>query len=68
LAEGLRLARREGVLDQYLLEVDRDEAMLATDLTWLDGMLARLADPDFAWGPPPEPSERYLAQRKAARQ
>ncbi|WP_169583002.1 MULTISPECIES: PadR family transcriptional regulator [Microbacterium] len=67
LTDGHRFARHKGVPDQYLLEVDRDEAMLAADLAWLDGLLARLADPDFAWGPDPEPSERYLAQRKAAR-
>jgi DNA-binding PadR family transcriptional regulator len=67
LSDGHRFARHKGVPDQYLLEVDRDEAMLAADLAWLDGLLARLADPDFAWGPDPEPSERYLAQRKAAR-
>jgi DNA-binding PadR family transcriptional regulator len=67
LADGHRFARLKGVPDQYLLEVDRDEAILAADLDWLDGLLARLADPDFAWGPEPEPSERYLAQRKAAR-
>lgn len=67
LADGHRLARHKGVPDQYLLEVDRDEVMLGADLAWLDGVLARLADPDFAWGPEPEPSERYLAQRKAAR-
>lgn len=67
LESGHRSARGKGVPDQYLLEVDRDEAMVAADLTWLDGLLARLAEPDFAWGPEPEPSERYLAQRKAAR-
>lgn len=67
LENGHRSARDKGVPDQYLLEVDRDEAILAADLTWLDGLLARLAESDFAWGPEPEPSERYLAQRKAAR-
>ena len=68
LADGRRFARHKGVPDQYLLEVDRDEVILAADLAWLDGLIARLADPDFAWGPHVEPSERYLAQRKAARQ
>ncbi len=68
LADGHRFAQHKGVLEQYLLEVHRDEAMLAADLAWLDGLLVRLADPDFTWGPPAEPSERYLAQRKAARQ
>lgn len=67
LTDGHRFARHKGVPAQYLLEVDRDEAMLAADLAWLDAVLARIADPEFAWGPEPEPSERYLAQRKAAR-
>jgi len=67
LADGHRFARHKGVPDQYLLEVERDEAMLAADLAWLDGLLARLDRSDFAWGPASEPSERYLAQRKAAR-
>lgn len=67
LAEGHRLARLKGVPAQYLLEVDRETAMLAADLAWLDGLLARLRHPDFTWGPESEPSERYLAQREAAR-
>ncbi|KRB37090.1 PadR family transcriptional regulator [Microbacterium sp. Root180] len=67
LADGHRFAQHKGVPEQYLLEVDRDEAMLAADLAWLDGLLARLASPEFPWGLDPEPSERYLAQRKAAR-
>lgn len=67
LADGHRSAQSKGVPDQYLLEVDRDEVLLAADLAWLDGLLVRLADPDFAWGPPRVPSESYLAQRKAAR-
>lgn len=68
LVEGHRFADAKGVPAQYLLEVDRDEALLAADLTWLDGLLVRLDASDFPWGPDVEPSERYIAQRKAARQ
>jgi DNA-binding PadR family transcriptional regulator len=67
LSDGHRSAQHKGVPAQYLLEVDREEAMLTADLDWLDGVITRLDDPDFTWGPEPEPSERYLAQRKAAR-
>lgn len=67
LSDGHRSAQHKGVPAQYLLEVDRDEAMLGADLAWLDDIIARIDDPHFAWGPDPEPSERYLAQRKAAR-
>lgn len=67
LADGHRFAQHKGVPEQYLLEVDRDEAMLAADLAWLDDVIERIDDPDFSWGPESEPSERYLAQRKAAR-
>lgn len=68
LSEGHERARDKGVPAQYLIEVDRDEALLAAELTWLDAAIARVDDPDFPWGSPAEPSERYLAQRKAARQ
>lgn len=67
LAEAHAHARDKGVADQFLLEVDRAEALGAAELTWLDDVIARIADPDFLWGPDHEPSERYLAQRKAAR-
>ena len=68
LTEGHDFACAKGVPAQYLLEVDRDRTLLAAELDWLDGLLARLSHPDFIWGPEGEPSERYLAQRKAARQ
>lgn len=68
LADGHGIARHKHVPAQYLLEVDREEALVIADLDWLDGLLVRLADPDFTWGPDHELSERYLQQRKAARQ
>lgn len=67
LSDGHRFAQHKGVPAQYLLEVDREAAMLAADLAWLEGVITRLGEPDFTWGPETEPSERYLAQRKAAR-
>lgn len=67
LADGHELACAKGVPAQYLLEIDRDRTLLSAELDWLDGQLARLVHPDFLWGPDAEPTERYLAQRKAAR-
>ncbi len=68
LADGQRHALGKGVPAQYLIEVDRELALLGAELAWMDATLPRIADPDFAWGPEPTPSQRYLAQRKAARQ
>ena len=68
LAAGRRQALDKGVPEQYLLEISREEALLQAELAWMDAILPRIADPDFAWGPDATPSERYLAQRKAARQ
>ncbi|TQJ30506.1 PadR family transcriptional regulator [Microbacterium sp. SLBN-146] len=67
LGEGHRGAREKGVPAQYLLEVDRDEELTGADVAWLERLIQRLDDPDFAWGPEAAPSERYLSQRKAAR-
>jgi len=68
LADGHRHALDKGVPEQYLIEIDREEALLRAELAWMDATLARIADPHFAWGRDATPSERYLAQRKAARQ
>ncbi|MEZ3161384.1 PadR family transcriptional regulator [Microbacterium sp. BWT-B31] len=67
LTEGRTHAQAKGVPEQYLLEVEREQAVVAAELAWLDAAIARLDDPDFPWGAPAEPTERYLAQRKAAR-
>lgn len=67
LTDGHDLACAKGVPAQYLIEIDRDRTLMTAELAWLDDLLARLAHPDFDWGAPAEPSERYLAQRKAAR-
>lgn len=70
LADGIRHARESAappsVIEQYLIEVDRDRALLAADHDWLAALLERLAHPDFVWGSH-EKTDRYLAQREAAR-
>lgn len=68
LAAGLVHAGEKGVPAQYLLELDRDVALIAADLAWLDTAVARISDPEFDWGSTGEPTERYIAQREAARQ
>lgn len=56
-----------GILEQYLVEVDRQYALLRADRDWLAAFVTRLAHPDFVWGAH-EKTDRYLAQREAARQ
>lgn len=59
-------AQRREVLEQYLVEVDRQRALLEADHDWLRALIERLAREDFVWGVH-EPTARYLAQREAAR-
>lgn len=66
--DGLAKARERSVPDQYLLEVERQAVLLEAESRWMDTLLDRLDDPDFRWGPDTVPSDRYLAQRKAAQQ
>ncbi|GAB3149920.1 PadR family transcriptional regulator [Microbacterium neimengense] len=70
IAAGLNKARPGGVSEQYLIEVDRSRALAEADLAWLDAFLGRLGDPSFTWGPDEHDrtSDRYLTQRKAARE
>jgi DNA-binding PadR family transcriptional regulator len=66
---GLATARETGVPEQYLIEVDRQAVLLAADLAWTERVIIRLSEPGYAWGKDPDGavSDRYLAQRKAAR-
>ncbi|MFT4229642.1 MAG: PadR family transcriptional regulator [Microbacterium sp.] len=67
-SEGGARAAADGVPEQYLLEVQREAAIVAAELDWLDGVLARLERDAIPWGVDGRsPSDRYLAQRKAAR-
>jgi DNA-binding PadR family transcriptional regulator len=67
-ADGRHGALARGVPTQYLLELERQETMLAADLDWLDALILRLEREELPWGNDGPPTERYLAQRKAARQ
>jgi DNA-binding PadR family transcriptional regulator len=67
-ADGRRGALAKGVPAQYLLELERQEAMLAADLDWLAALILRLERDELPWGNGGPPSDRYLARRKAARQ
>lgn len=69
--DGIRAAREDAgsaasVLEQYIVQIDRERALLAADRDWLAALLERLADPDFVWGTH-EKTLRYQAQREAAR-
>jgi DNA-binding PadR family transcriptional regulator len=67
--EGLHSSRAKGVPEQVMVEIERQEALLEAELRWLDSLLARLDADSIPWGPSAfSPSDRYLAQRKAAQQ
>jgi DNA-binding PadR family transcriptional regulator len=68
VSSGRRHALDKGVPEQYLIELGREEALLAAELAWMDGIVPRIEHAGFPWGHDETPSERYLAQRKAARQ
>lgn len=68
---GLAKAAATGVPAQYLIEIERDEALAAADLAWIDSLITRLRTSEFPWAsedPARRQSPHYLAQRKAARQ
>lgn len=70
LTAGLAKARPAGVAEQHLVEVDRSLFLADADLAWLDAFLGRLGEESLAWGPDAHDrtSDRYLTQRKAARE
>ncbi|MBN9176745.1 MAG: PadR family transcriptional regulator [Microbacterium sp.] len=63
---GRAKALAAGTPEQYLIEVDRQGALLTADHDWLAAFLERLSSPDLVWGAH-ENDARYLAQREAAR-
>ena len=68
LAASLASAEARGVPFQFLVELERELALLRADLTWLDGILSRLHDHTVPWGPhelPPETIGRLAAFRES---
>ncbi|MGW8482327.1 PadR family transcriptional regulator [Microbacterium sp. NPDC055903] len=67
--EGLAAAAERRVPVQFLVEFERQEALLAAELVWQDVLLDRLKASEIPWGTDrPDRSDDYDAQRKAARQ
>jgi DNA-binding PadR family transcriptional regulator len=67
--EARREAREKDVPRQFILEVEREDAMLAAEMTWLEGIITALEEHAFPWGVDEldGPTERYLADREEAR-
>lgn len=58
-----------GVDELYLVESQRSCALRRAELRWLDALLSRLRAGELTWpARTSQTTERYLAQRKAARQ
>ena len=67
---GRRSAVERAVPEQFLLELERTEVLLESELRWLDALIDRIERREFPWGADeltPQ-SDRYLEERKAARQ
>lgn len=72
LLEGRASAAARGVPEQFLVEVQRSEVLLRTDLEWIDVLIGRLDAHAFPWGvaeipPHSEHARNYDIDRKAAR-
>ena len=64
----LTRTQSKGVPDQFVIDVERDEAILAADVAWLDDLLLRLTTREIAWGwseIPPDALEKLRAHREA---
>lgn len=70
LCDGLAKAAVREVPEVYLIEVRREAALLEADLHWLADFIVQLEHQRIDWdaGDPHVTTDRYLAQRKAARQ
>lgn len=70
LQHGLTKAEARGVPDFYLIETCREAALLAADHQWLTDIIAAIEQRSLDWNVHAldDTSDRYLAQRKAARQ
>nr|WP_179435209.1 PadR family transcriptional regulator [Microbacterium pseudoresistens] len=67
--DGFANARDKGVPAQFLIEIERQQALLDAEVVWLDALLSRLGADEIPWGSAGHlDTDRYLAQRKAAAQ
>ncbi|WP_125130164.1 PadR family transcriptional regulator [Microbacterium sp. 10M-3C3] len=57
LRSGLAEASRRAVSPQFLVEVERELALVTAELAWQDALTARLADPAYPWGVADLPAE-----------
>ncbi|MFG6444424.1 PadR family transcriptional regulator [Microbacterium sp. P06] len=67
LRDDLAGAATRSVPGQFLVEVQRESALLAADLIWLDALLAALADGSLPWGideVAPDPYLRLLRENR----
>ena len=67
---GLADADLRGVPQQFLVEIDREAALLDAELAWLDRLRARLTDEAMPWGIadiPEESLHRLVALREVQR-
>ncbi|QLD11749.1 PadR family transcriptional regulator [Microbacterium oleivorans] len=61
-------AIERGSYPQFLIEVHREAALLSADVAWLDEAVEYIRRSDTVWGVTDlSPTDRYLAQREAAR-
>lgn len=65
--ESVARTRTRGIPAQFVIDVERDEALLAADVAWLDDLLGRLTDRQIPWGWAELPSDT-LAQLRAHRE
>ena len=64
----LMRTQAKGVPGQFVIDVERDEAILAADVAWLDDLLRRLTSRELPWGwseIPPDTLARLRAHREA---
>lgn len=67
LREGITAARDRGTPDQFLIEFERELALLDADLSWSDTLLDRMSNAPIPWGDDgrSDPAQ-YALLRKAA--
>lgn len=66
---GIEGALAKGVPRQFLLEIERQQALIDAELRWMRSLITRLEADEIPWGTAGlDNSDRYRAQRRAAQQ